>query len=114
MKFVKSIALIIFSFISICNYAGDEKKNNKTEVVNAIISGKIIDFSDNQPLAGVKIMVEGYDKVYYTDFDGNYSIKDLPKGDYSLSIHMTSFVEKSISSQYSNNSASSTIKLFPN
>ena len=114
MKFVKSIALIIFSFISICNYAGDEKKNNKTEVVNAIISGKIIDFSDNQPLAGVKIMVEGYDKVYYTDFDGNYSIKDLPKGDYSLSIHMTSFVEKAISSQYSNNSASSTIKLFPN
>ena len=93
MKFVKSIALIIFSFASIYNYAGDEKKNNKSEVVNAIISGKVIDFSDNQPLSGVKIMVTGYDKVYYTDFDGNYSIKDLPKGDYSLSIQMTSFVE---------------------
>ena len=111
MKLVKSTLLIVLSFISIYNYAGDEKKNNKTKVVNSIISGKIIDFSDNQPLAGVKIMVAGYDKAYYTDFDGNYSINDLPKGDYTLSIHMTSFVEKSISS---NNSVSSTIKLFPN
>lgn len=114
MKFVKSIVLIICSFISISNYAGDEKKNNKPEVTYAKISGKVIDFSDNQPLAGVKIMVVGYDEVYYTDFDGNYSIKDLPKGDYSLSIQMTSFVEKSFSSNYSNNSSSSIIKLFPN
>ncbi len=38
------------------------------------ISGKVIDLNDNNPLAGVSVIVENTQKGTMTDFDGNYSI----------------------------------------
>ena len=102
----------LFLFSLTINSYGDDKKNPNNEHVNHVISGKVIDFSDNKP-AGVQIIVDGLDEVYYTDFDGNYSIKDLPQGEYSIKFRMTSFSEKFTIFQINSNLSSSTIKLFP-
>lgn len=113
MKMIKLISSLFLFLLTINSYGGDDKKNPNNEHVNHVISGKVIDISDNQPLAGVQIIVDGLDKVYYTDFDGNYSIKDLPQGEYSIKFRMTSFSEKFKIFQINSNLSSSTIKLFP-
>ena len=44
------------------------------------ISGSITDSEDNQPLAGVNILVEGESNGSISDFDGNFTISDFESG----------------------------------
>jgi len=58
------------------------------------VSGKVIDETTGETLAGVKITVPGTDKVAYTDFDGEFKIEcDLSKGD-QVSVSMISYDSK--------------------
>lgn len=48
------------------------------------ISGRVTDQSNNEPLIGTNVLVVGTNFGAATDLDGNYIIKNLPPGKYSL------------------------------
>lgn len=59
------------------------------------LKGSITDRS-GQPLVGVKVYVPSLEKHVYTDFDGQFSIKDVPLKEQSLKITYISFEEKEV------------------
>lgn len=65
----------------------------------ATLSGQVIDAETGEALTGVLVKVIGTDKEVYTDFDGNFTIKDVPRGEHDMVTKMISYqvhVDKSI------------------
>lgn len=91
---------VVFAFAGI--KGNSENKNKSTETVSAnaavSISGKVIDFTSGEALAGVEVVIEGSTKKVHTDFDGNFKIENLKPGSYNLIAsfisYNKSFVEK--------------------
>lgn len=54
-----------------------------------VISGTITDSLTGEPLAGVEVQIEGAGVKCYTNFDGNFTFKDLTPGEYKL---VTSYI----------------------
>jgi len=72
---VKNKIIILFVlalFVSSLGFAGEQPKTTATKSI--ILSGKIIDTTNNEQLAGVKIACSNGEKVFYTDLDGNFFI----------------------------------------
>ena len=57
---------------------------------NATVSGKVIDNVTKQPVPGAKVTLTNELRAK-SDFDGNYSISNVPFGKYSLVVTMLSF-----------------------
>jgi len=91
---------IVFAFAG--NTGNSENKNKSTETasVNTAVSitGKVIDFTSGEALAGVEVAIEGSTKKVHTDFDGNFKIENLKPGSYNLIAsyisYNKSFIEK--------------------
>lgn len=62
-----SLILLLTTFFQV-GYAQDQS-----------ISGKVTDFTDQQPLPGVNVVLDGTSTGTVTDIDGNYSL-DVPQG----------------------------------
>lgn len=59
------------------------------------ISGKVIDITTGEALAGVTVSIEGTDKVAFTDFDGNFRFSDVSQASAKISASFISY-EKSL------------------
>lgn len=70
----KEIVLIIILSLFVCvlGFASEKPKASNTKGI--LLSGKIIDFKNNEYLAGVKISCSNCDKAFYSDLDGNFFI----------------------------------------
>ncbi|MBN1212488.1 MAG: TonB-dependent receptor [candidate division Zixibacteria bacterium] len=55
------------------------------------ITGKVVDAQTGEPLIGVSIYLEGTKLGAFTDLDGNYIIKNVNPGTYSLRAQMISY-----------------------
>lgn len=94
------LAAVVFAFAG--NSGNSENKNKSTETVSAnaavSISGKVIDFTSGEALAGVEVAIEGSTKKVHTDFDGNFKIDNIKPGSYNLIAsyisYNKSFIEK--------------------
>ncbi len=94
------VAAVVFAFAG--NTGNSENKTKSTETVSAnavvSISGKVIDYTSGESLAGVEVAVEGSSKKAYTDFDGNFKIENIKPGSYNLIAsyisYNKSFIEK--------------------
>lgn len=96
---MKAQILILVGLLMIGSGTFAKNKNNtkETEVAsNAItsISGTITDEATGENLVGVKVVLEGTDKVAYTDFDGMFKFEGINKGTYKLSADYISYTEK--------------------
>ena len=60
------------------------------------ISGKVVD-SNETPLSGVNIVLEGTSKGSISDFDGNYTIAGVENGSYTLKATSVGFASFSTS-----------------
>ena len=60
------------------------------------IKGKIMDSELNEPLMGAAIRVVGTNKGTTADLDGNFVLKGLKKGEYTLQISYISFHTQTI------------------
>lgn len=60
------------------------------------ITGIVTDKTIGESIPGVKIMLEGQNKGAFSDLDGNYTIKDIPAGTYSLSFKYDTYNTKII------------------
>jgi len=84
------------------NNGNSANKNKASETVsdNAIVSitGKVIDFTSGEALAGVEVAIEGSAIKAHTDFDGNFKIENIKPGSYNLIAsyisYNKSFIEK--------------------
>ncbi len=92
--FITTVALVL----SISMFASNEKENKESkkrpansEVVSTVLSGSIIDQTTGESLTGVKVILEGTNKVAYTDFDGNFSFSAVKPGKYKVKVDYISY-----------------------
>lgn len=57
------------------------------------IQGKVIDGSSYEGIAGAVVEVEGTNIKVYTDFEGNFTLPQLPEGSYNLKSTLVSYNE---------------------
>jgi outer membrane cobalamin receptor len=84
---IKYPITILLSFITYLNFA-------------AVIKGTVKDAHSNEPLIGALIKLkENQSLGSVTDFEGNYSIKNIPEGQYTILVQYVGYVdqEKTIS-----------------
>ncbi len=84
---MKRNALISFiiCFITLTSFqlfAEGGVTNSPAQTVS--LSGHVTDLNTGESLAGVVIKMEGTDIKTYTDFDGNFIIKNLKPGTYNV------------------------------
>lgn len=96
---MKKIALIFVLFIGIQPLMADngdlpvQKSNNSNKLV---ISGKVLDITTGESIAGACVTIKGTNIKVYTDLDGNYTISDIVPGTYTIDISMISYKSKEI------------------
>lgn len=57
-----------------------------------VVKGKVTEKSSNAPLKGVRITTAPTSSTVYTDDKGNFSISDVPVGDYSVKAELSGYV----------------------
>jgi len=96
-KITTFIAIFLFSSsIIFAINANEEKENTKkseSAVMTTSISGTILDKNTGEALVGVKIMVNGKEKVTYTDFEGFFEIGNITPGKHELKATYISYKE---------------------
>ncbi|RKD92177.1 carboxypeptidase-like regulatory domain-containing protein [Mangrovibacterium diazotrophicum] len=97
---MKNLFLTVLMVFAISVAMAGEKKDKEAVESNAsattVLSGSVIDQLTNEALVGVKVELEGTNKVVYTDFDGNYSFEDVKPGTYNLTASYVSYEKKSM------------------
>ena len=58
------------------------------------ITGKVID--NNESLTGVKVILDNKEIIVYTDFDGNFVIKNVLAGQHTLSLSLITYDNKMV------------------
>ena len=70
------------------------------------ITGKVADKQSKEAVVGAIVKIENTSKAVFTDFDGNFVIKDLAPGKYNLEISYIAYVTKLIKDVSAMDSAS--------
>ncbi len=112
MKTTVITLLILFAFVT-GNAKEREKKSDPVakSSVTTTFSGTVTDVASGELLAGVEIKLEGTDLKTYTDFDGNFSFKDLKPGEYKVVSTYISYKKNSKKRIISPNTKNIKIKL---
>lgn len=78
-------ALLILSVVAVNAKEKETKVTDKEAgVTMMMLSGSIADEVSGESLVGVEVKIEGTDLKIYTDFDGNFSFKNVKAGEYKL------------------------------
>ena len=93
------------------SFANDNK--NKSKKHNASLSGTVVNYSDAEPLAGVKINIIELGETIYTDIDGEFNLSEFPAGEYSLEVEYPSYATKTIKAVLVKKKSDLSIRLFP-
>jgi uncharacterized membrane protein len=86
----KIILSSVFSILFLANFVVFAT-NDAPVSANANLQGKVIDKQTGESLAGVVITVNGTNVKVYSDLDGNYSIKGLKPGKYTVIVNYISY-----------------------
>lgn len=55
------------------------------------LSGIVVEEHTGDPLTGAMIKIQGVEKEYFTDFEGNFCVNELKPGTYNIEITYISF-----------------------
>lgn len=105
-----AIALVILSY---ANHTGDNSetpKNPEAPVQTVNLTGKVLDVTSGEALAGVEVSIEGSDIKAYTDFDGNYTIENVKPGTYNIIASFISY-KKSLVENYKTSQAENEVDI---
>uniref|UniRef100_UPI003216898B carboxypeptidase-like regulatory domain-containing protein n=1 Tax=uncultured Draconibacterium sp. TaxID=1573823 RepID=UPI003216898B len=95
MKKVLIAALLILSVVAVNAKESDTKTKTVDSEAVVMLSGSIADELSGESLVGVEVKIEGTDLKTYTDFDGNFSFKNVKPGEYKLVANYISYEKKS-------------------
>lgn len=87
-KLTLSLAVMLMAFTF--TFAMGTKEIAK-DVQTVSLSGKVLDMTTGEALAGVKVKMEDTNEFSYTDFDGNFSFEGLIPGEYKISTNLISY-----------------------
>lgn len=76
-----------------------------------VLTGKVIDLLTNEALTGVEIKLEGTDIKVYSDFDGNFEIKEVKPGEYNIIASYISYQNSLLEKFTVDGNSSANIKL---
>ena len=94
-KFVLSLLLIGSTVLAMATNKESKSENTSTNTAALTqLYGEVIDKNTNETLVGVKVTIDGTDKVAYTDFDGKYSFDNMKPGKYKLTASYISYESK--------------------
>lgn len=95
---MKKIAIILVSFLVFSvSYAVNPKEESlkaASTVMTTSVSGKVVDRITGEALVGVKVSINGNNENVYTDFDGNFEMKNVRPGNVSLTASYISYKNK--------------------
>lgn len=87
---MRNTIFALFLVLTVSVFANNDSKNVKTTT----FTGKVSDQTEN--LTGVKVIIDGKESFVYTDFDGNFTINDVPVGIHTISFSMVAYENKEI------------------
>jgi hypothetical protein len=64
---------------------------NTDNIASVALSGTVFDSTSGELLVGVEVKIEGTDTKTYTDFDGNFTFKNITPGEYKLVANYISY-----------------------
>lgn len=70
--------------------AENDPAEYKTKAVCSL-NGQITDASTGETLAGVTLKIKELNLTIYTDLDGQFVVKDVPEGTYTISADLISY-----------------------
>jgi len=111
---MKKILLVAAMFLlAVTLHAKDNETKSKDSDSNAtiMVAGSIVDQNSGESLVGVEVKIEGTDMKTYTDFDGNFSFKNVKPGDYKLVANYISYQQNSKELSINSNENNIQIKL---
>ena len=82
---LRSVAIVLATFFSSLLFA------------QSAIEGKVLDKKTKEPLVGASIFIEGTSRGTTTDIDGNFQLKGLQAGKYTLSVSYVSYKKQRLS-----------------
>lgn len=95
---MKKIAIILTALIlvsvSLAEAANDKENAKESPVATTTITGQVFDKITGEALAGVKVSIAGTEKSVYTDFDGNFEIKEVLPGEVEIFTSYISYKKK--------------------
>lgn len=95
---MKTISLVVtfllIGFVAIGS-TGETGENANAAAVSSI-TGMVIDQQTGEPLAGVKLSIEGANKVIYSDLNGNFRITGLTPGEYNITSSFISYASENL------------------
>jgi hypothetical protein len=86
----QTIFSIFFLFAVIAFANNNETKKIKTTT----LKGKVVDNSES--LTGVKVTIDNKETVVYTDFDGNFSLENVPVGLHKIELSLITYQNKEV------------------
>ncbi len=89
ISIVSTFATILI--FSVSAFSEGNNTNTPPTTATAAVSGKVLDNTTGETLAGVVVSVEGTELKVYTDLDGNFTINNMEPGTYNLIVSMISY-----------------------
>ena len=97
-KVLLILAVASLSLSTFCSDGNNETRNiEEAKFMTTSVSGKVIDKSTGESLAGVAIRLDNSDREFYTDFEGAFHITDLVPGSHEIKASLISYKEGNVS-----------------
>ena len=103
--------LLIFATTLVGAKDNDVKTTDTENTATLIFTGSVADIASGESLVGVEVKLEGTDLKTYTDFDGNFSFRNVKPGEYKLVANYISYEKNIETLQISGNEKEVKIKL---
>jgi hypothetical protein len=84
----------IIAFLFLLYFTNPESDIISNDVVD--ISGLVVEEATGEPLIGAVVKIQGIEKKFYTDFDGQFNINALKPGTYDIEVSYISYQEKKL------------------
>ena len=111
---MKKISILFALVLTVFVVTAKENENKGSDNENAatiVLKGNVADVHSGESLVGVEVKIEGTDLKTYTDFDGNFTFKNIKPGDYKLVTNYISYQKQTEDLHLSARENKLTIKL---
>jgi hypothetical protein len=84
----------IFSILFLFSVLAFANNNETTKLKTTTLKGKVVD--NTESLTGVKVTIDNKETVVYTDFDGNFSLENVPVGLHKIELSLITYKNKEV------------------